>query len=129
HVYPPVSRFAVVDPTLRPPQPLAQLPLGEAGLLPQGPQEFGKALVSRAVLGFGRHLTRLSGQASLTRVKCQTTMPTLFSCQRLQARASTPGMSMGRTAGGSPVGCAGWAVLTMLGGLVLLGLVASNLTL
>jgi hypothetical protein len=38
-IYPPVGRFAVVDPTLRLAHPLAEISLSEAGRLPQAPQK------------------------------------------------------------------------------------------
>src|SRR5919201_5352306 len=51
HVHTPIPGFAVVDPALRLPQALAQLPLRETSLFPQRPQEPRQPLVRRRVLG------------------------------------------------------------------------------
>jgi len=71
HIDAPIGRFAVVDVTLRLPEPFSQQALRQPGLLSQPPKKRGQRSIARSVLGLCGHLTRFSGQRELTRVACQ----------------------------------------------------------
>ena len=70
----PVRSFAVVHPGLGPAQPLTQLTLGQPRVLTQALQERGNGGVMGSMLGFGRHVKRLSFPAPLTLFPCQVRM-------------------------------------------------------
>lgn len=55
HVNAPVGGFTVVDPTLRLPESFAQVPLRQAGFLPQFPQKAWKSPVRYRVLRLRSH--------------------------------------------------------------------------
>src|SRR5437870_8290334 len=55
HVHPAIGDLAVVNPTLRLVQSIAQLPLGQPGTLAECAEERRQPLAGRGVLGLGPH--------------------------------------------------------------------------
>jgi hypothetical protein len=58
HVHAPVRALAIVDPTLRLPEPPGEVPLCQAGLFAQGAQKRREESITRRVLRLGRHRDR-----------------------------------------------------------------------
>src|SRR4051812_36728216 len=71
NIYTAVASLAVVNPRLRPPQPLAQCPLAHSRLFPQLAEQRQDSSVRGRVLGLG-HAAQRPAPPQLTRNQCQT---------------------------------------------------------